>query len=86
MYICFLSVVVLLFSCRTGQNCIRRLDKRLAKKSRGGSFKPKKRVLASVSVAEAPEGAAAWAVCHGRVVTPPAEDSVSMEHDTSEEL
>ena len=59
---------------------VRRLDKRLAKVSRGGTFKPKERVISSPSVLEAPVDAPDWAV-HQRQTQPltsPAEESTDI--------
>ena len=55
---------------------VRRLEKRKAKKSKEGSFKPKTRALSSPSRLEAPADAPAWAIRQMQPLTPSSEESV----------
>ena len=60
---------------------MRRLEKRKAKESKGGCFKPKERVLSSSSVLQAPADAPSWSIRHVQPLTPPSED-VSVLNDS----
>ena len=55
---------------------MRHLDKRLLKKSSGGSFKRKERVVSSPSLSEAPLHAPTWAVLNEQTLCQDDDESV----------